>query len=154
MAVRLRILGVALVALVIASPAFAGAALPVLPGSPSVHYNIEPLVRPVSIEYAGDGSGALGGFDGHGRNRFGHLTWTKWTTEVAIGHGANWVDDCMPACADGIFHPYLAELTAFRPRDGHFTRLRVRSGRGPNAVTFTLAVQGSGRHLIYQDLPG
>jgi hypothetical protein len=107
------------------------------------------LVRPAQIIYTGDGSGVLGGFDGGKGRGFGHLTWTRWTTGSAFGHGADWIDDCRPDCADGTFTAHKATLNAFRPRGGRFTRLTIRTSyRGKPLVSNMKLVQ-TGRSLFY-----
>jgi hypothetical protein len=85
-------------------------------------------VRPAVVGYTGDGTGFLGGFDGTGRgsDQFGHLTWLSWTTTIATGSGAVWVNSCEPNCAQGSFSPIAAKVRAFAPRRGHFTRLTLR----------------------------
>lgn len=84
-------------------------------------------VRPAQIIYTGDGSGILGGFSGKGPlPHFGRLSWTLWNQHEALGHGAVWLDDCEPNCAQGTFHPYAAKVHAFGPQQGHFTRLTLR----------------------------
>ena len=84
-------------------------------------------VRPAQIIYTGDGSGILGGFAAGGPNRhFGRLTWTRWTRHEAAAHGAVWLDDCEPNCAEGTFHPYAVTVRALDPRRGHFTVLTLR----------------------------
>ena len=107
------------------------------------------LVRPAQIIYTGDGSGVLGGFDGGKGKGFGHLTWTRWTTGSAFGHGADWIDDCRPDCADGTYTAHRATVNAFRPRGGRFTRLTMRSSyRGKPLVSHMKLVK-SGGTLLY-----
>ena len=59
----------------------------------------------------------------------GGLHWGQWTATVGEGSGANWLNDCIPFCADGKFTPFNANFTAYRPRviSGFkvFTRLKV-----------------------------
>ena len=83
-------------------------------------------VRPASILYTGDSTGALGGFDGTGIAHPGHLAWTTWTQQRAEGSGAVWIDDCDRGCAYGTFTAHAVKVGAFRPLRGHFTRLRLR----------------------------
>jgi hypothetical protein len=84
-------------------------------------------LRPAEIDYTGDGTGVLGGFDGTGRYpSYGHLKWSSWTGTEALGSGAVWIDDCTPSCAAGKFSPYAIAVRAFDPAAGHFTRLRLR----------------------------
>jgi hypothetical protein len=132
----------------LAGSALAQGALPTLLGNwakgPS-----KLLVRPAQIIYTGDGSGILGGFDGGRDKGFGHLTWTRWTTGSAYGHGADWIDDCRPDCADGTFTAHKATVNAFRPRGGRFTRLTIRTAyRGKPLVSNMRLVQ-TGRSLFY-----
>jgi hypothetical protein len=84
-------------------------------------------VRPAQIIYTGDGSGVLGGFSGRGPlAHFGRLSWTLWNRHQAIGHGAVWLDDCAPNCAEGTFHPYSVRVHAFGVQGRHFTHLTLR----------------------------
>jgi hypothetical protein len=85
------------------------------------------VVRPAQVIYTGDGSGVLGGFTGKGPlRRFGALRWSSWGRHQALGSGAVWLDDCIPNCAKGTFHPYAVRVHAFAPSAGHFTRLTLR----------------------------
>jgi hypothetical protein len=108
------------------------------------------LVRPAQIIYTGDGSGILGGFDGGRGKGFGHLTWTRWTTGSAFGHGADWIDACRPDCADGTYTAHAATLNAFRPRGGRFTRLTVRSSYQGKPLVNRLKLVRSDGALIYE----
>jgi hypothetical protein len=86
-------------------------------------------VRPAHVVYTGDGSGRLGGFDGTGLVHPGHLTWESWKPARAEGSGAVWIDDRGKVAA------YRVRVTAFRPLNGHFTRLTLRySVRGKRYV--------------------
>jgi hypothetical protein len=89
------------------------------------HFSLTWQVRPAHIVYTGDGSGVLGGFDGSGIAHPGHLAWSVWTTTVARGSGAVWIDNCTPDCAGGKFSPYRVEVVAFRAVRGHFARLTL-----------------------------
>jgi hypothetical protein len=92
-------------------------------------------VRPAVVNYTGDASGFLGGFDGgKASDRFGHMIWSSWTGTVAVGSGAVWLDTCEPDCAQGVFVPYAVRVRAFAPRDGHFTRLTLRFDAGGDAI--------------------
>jgi hypothetical protein len=122
--------------------------LPTLLGN-SPRGPIKLMVRPAQIIYTGDGSGALGGFDGGNGKGFGHLTWTRWTTGSAFGHGADWIDDCRPDCADGTFTAHQATVNASRPRANRFTRLTIISSyRGKRLVTHMKLVK-TGGSLFY-----
>ena len=91
-------------------------------------------VRPSVVDYTGDGSGVLGGFDGTGRGHYGHLRWTRWTATQALGHGAVWIDDCAPDCATGTFRPYAVTVQASLPRANVFRRLTLRYRYGGKSV--------------------
>ncbi len=135
----------------LSASALAQGTLPTLLGN-SLKGPSKLLVRPAQIIYTGDGSGILGGFDGGKGKGFGHLTWTRWTTGSAFGHGADWIDDCRPDCADGTFSAHAASLNAFAPRGGHFTRLTVRSSyRGKPLVNRLKLVRSDGA-LFYEIL--
>ncbi len=107
------------------------------------------LVRPAQIIYTGDGSGVLGGFDGGRGKGFGHLTWTRWTTGSAYGHGADWIDDCRPDCADGTFTAHKATVNAFRPRGGRFTRLTITSSDRGKPLVSHLKLERESGNLFY-----
>jgi Cutinase len=98
-------------------------------------------VRPPVVTYTGDGSGVLGGFDGSGIDRtrhkfnFGHLKWSAWTAEKAVGSGAVWLDDCNPDCADGTFTPTAVSVLGTAPRHGYFSRLTLKFSRDGKNVT-------------------
>jgi hypothetical protein len=91
-------------------------------------------VRPTVVGYTGDGTGVLGGFDGIGTSGFGHMSWLTWTTRIATGSGAVWLDDCEPNCAEGTFSPFAVTVRAFAPRNGYFTRLTLRYNYNGKAV--------------------
>lgn len=88
-----------------------------------------PQIRPRSIVYTGDGTGSFAGFGraGH-RPKTGRIHWSLWTAHQARGRGADWVDDCTPDCADGLFTAFPVRLRLYRPRHLGayyvFTRLR------------------------------
>jgi hypothetical protein len=107
------------------------------------------LVRPAQIVYTGDGSGILGGLDGAKGKGFGHITWSRWSAGSAFGHGADWINDCRPDCADGTYTAHKATANAFRPRSGHFTRLTITSSYRGKPLVSRLALVKSGRILIY-----
>jgi hypothetical protein len=131
-----------------AGSARAAGALPTLLGN-WVKGPSKLLVRPAQIIYTGDGSGALGGFDGGKGKGFGHLTWTRWTTGSAFGHGADWIDDCRPDCADGTFTAHRATVNAFRPSAGRFTRLTISSSYAGKPLISHMKLVKTGRSLFY-----
>lgn len=116
--------------------ATAGGTAATLPGLLTITRNVDGfVVRPAVIGYTGDGTGYVGGFDGGGRNHFGHITWLTWTKQAATGNGALWGDNCEPDCATGKFSPTPVKVRGFAPHDGHFTRLTLRYGRnGENFI--------------------
>jgi hypothetical protein len=119
------------VGVVAASGASAAAALPALPAySGPIKTGKNPVVKPKSIVYTGDGSGFLAGPGTTGRRpKAGKLNWTKWNATGASGTGEDWINNCLPDCADGKFSAFPVALKASRPRVvlGHkiFTRLKV-----------------------------
>lgn len=100
------------------------------------------VVRPAVVGFTGDASGFLGGFDGGASDRFGHMSWSSWTSTVAVGSGAVWLDNCEPGCAQGAFVPYAVKVRTFAPRDGHFTRLTLRFDFGGDAIFEELGIHG------------
>jgi hypothetical protein len=146
-----RLLGLAITGaatVMLAGSALAQGALPTLLGNwvkgPSTL-----LVRHAQIIYTGDGSGILGGFDGAKGKGFGHLTWTRWTTGSAFGHGADWIDDCQPDCAGGTYTAHQATVNAFRPRGGHFTRLTITSSYRGKPLVSHLKLERENGNLFY-----
>lgn len=129
-----------LAALVLASAASA-AALPGAVadgGNPKAGKNV--LVRPKQIVYTGDGSGFLAGPGKAGRRpKPGNLKWSSWTKGAAQGSGDDWLNNCIPDCADGSFSQHAVSITLFRPRKMLgllvFTRMRLRYTHGPNPFT-------------------
>ncbi|MGI8507235.1 MAG: hypothetical protein ACR2MK_10640 [Solirubrobacteraceae bacterium] len=123
----MRVIKIALAllsALTLVASAQAAGRLPRIPGGLE-HRGL--MVRPAVIEYTGDGSGILGGFDGRGHGTsFGHLRWTRWNRTEGLGHGAVWIKSCIPDCAGSPFKPYAVRVIVFRPRRGEFTRLTLR----------------------------
>jgi hypothetical protein len=90
-------------------------------------------VRPSDawILYTGDGSGRLGGTGGTGLVHPGHLKWESWTKTQAIGSGVVWLDDSVQRTV----REDSVAVRAFRPIDGHFTRLTLRySDRGKHYI--------------------
>ena len=85
--------------------------------------------RPHMIGLSGDGSSFIAGARQHGRQSTsnpgwaGHIAWSSWTMNQAVGSGANWLDNCRPDCASGHYYPYPTKLRAYDPQNGHFTRL-------------------------------
>jgi hypothetical protein len=57
-------------------------------------------VAPASISNCGDGAVGASG-----------LHWTSWTSHLASGYGAYFLNDCTPTCAGGHFHKYPALVT-------------------------------------------
>lgn len=108
-------------------------------------------LRPAEIDYTGDGTGVLGGFDGTGRYpSYGHLKWSSWTGTEALGSGAVWIDDCTPSCAAGKFSPYAVAVRASDPAAGHFSRLRLRFRyRGAEVVDTRGVRKGTGGAYEY-----
>jgi hypothetical protein len=133
-------LGALAVSMATAAPA-AAANLPRLPGKSG-----RLQVRPAVVAVTADGSGYLGGAanrrDVHLTRTnfpaaFGHITWLSWHQGKALGAGAEWEREGTPANPE-IFDPYSMSVTAYRARDGVFTRMAVTvvsaSGKFKDAV--------------------
>ncbi|MFZ0040655.1 MAG: hypothetical protein WAK93_05065 [Solirubrobacteraceae bacterium] len=135
--------------LVLAAPGFAQARtrVPLLPSVTSLRHNLQ--VRPFVIEYTGDGSGVLGGFNGSGRGHYGRMHWLQWTSKQAIGRGAAWLDNCTPDCAAGTFHPFAVKVYATDPRGNVFRRLTLRYRYRGTEVVDRRYVVHSGRLWYY-----
>lgn len=113
--------------------------------------------KPRRIIYTGDGSGLLASEN----DVSGGLSWTTWTATQASADGADWLDDCIPDCADGTFQDYPAVIELSRPRrvDGHlqFTRMTVTyldapppySGYRNGFVTFRLSYNSHDRSIFW-----
>jgi hypothetical protein len=116
-----------------------------------------PQVRPGTIIYTGDGSGALAGRGVRSRHpKFGRLHWTTWNATEGRAFGADWINNCIPFCAAGTFTPYPVNIRAFRPRvvEGHriFTRMQVTytgkfPGRGQSRVQIWKVEDGHGQYF-------
>jgi hypothetical protein len=122
--------------------------LPLLPTDVSTKHNLQ--LRPFVIDYTGDGSGFLGGFDRNGsRLRFGRLRWPQWNRSQATGRGAVWLDDCLPDCAAGTFHPYRVTVYATQPQANVFRRLTLRYRYHGKRVVDRRRVVHAGRAWYY-----
>jgi hypothetical protein len=114
-----------------AAPQSAPTRLPTLLVNGGPHSAYRWKVRPAAawILYTGDGSGRIGGSDGTGLVHPGHLTWGRWTKTQATGSGVVWL------YAQGSVRKDRVTVTAFRPINGHFTRLTLRyTDRGKHYV--------------------
>jgi hypothetical protein len=89
-------------------------------------------VRPRLIGLSGDGSSFIAGAKQHGRQSasnpgwYGRIDWSSWTATEAVGSGANWLDNCKPACVNGTYYAHSARLRAYDPQNGRFTRVWTR----------------------------
>jgi hypothetical protein len=144
---RTGILALVAIATVLAAATSAEAAPPKLlahdPGAGS-----DFVVRPQTVVLSRDATGIFGrlpaGIQRRGRGRRyvgsnrGHLYWRWWTPSEAMrlgdgrqigayGLGTYWVDACDPDCAHGTYYPLTAALTAWRVRDGHYTRIQQQA---------------------------
>lgn len=117
-------LGVALSGI---TPVSSSLALPTLLKSPSrSNFRLKP-----SEIVLGAGSGAISGRGKH-RSRKSKIKWLTWTETAATARARIWFTDCRPSCGQGMYGGYDATIRAFRPIDGHFTRLRITySGKTP-----------------------
>jgi hypothetical protein len=99
-----------------------------------------PQVRPVNFILA----------CGDGNSRLLSLHWKSWDKESARATGVNIVNDCVPFCAAGRFHPYAVVVKLDHPgpwkkhpKVQHYTRMTLTyTGNRPDhferVVTFPL----------------
>ena len=104
-------------------------------------------VRPYVIDFTGDGSGYLGGFDGHpfpkAHPAYGRLRWTEYNANEGRAWGAEWADKCNPDCASGTFFTAgKIYVHVYRPRNGVFTRMTL-SGADFGRRSVTIAAHQS-----------
>jgi len=100
--------------------------------------------RPFVVSYTGDGSGYLGGFNGHKLVRktlntttsIGRLHWTAWNNTEGRAWGADWTDSPCRTCsnANDPLYPVKVNVHVYRPRNGVFTRMTF-NGVGGHALT-------------------
>jgi len=57
------------------------------------------------------------------------LQWTHWGQSVARATGTATWNDCTPTCAAGTWRSASISVSAYRVRDGHYTRLIGRHSR-------------------------
>jgi hypothetical protein len=99
-----------------ANPTAAGASLPsVLTQHPRAPFQ----VRPATIDYTGDSSGFVGGYDGTSVNHRGHLRWTTYRARSALGKGLVWLFD------SGELHVLGVTVHLGTPRAGRFQHLTL-----------------------------
>lgn len=101
------------------------------PALPTLDYGPGFAVRPAVFDgWAADGSVVLGGpssnppYGNYPGGSWGHIRWSRWDADRAIGHGVVWHNDCRPSCGNGHWHREPAtRVSVYRVRHGHFTRL-------------------------------
>lgn len=94
--------------------------------------------RPYVVSYTGDGSGFLGGFNGHKLVRktrntltsIGRLHWTVWNQTEGRAYGADWTDSPCRTCpnANNPLFPAKVNVHVYRPRNGVFTLMTFNVG--------------------------
>ena len=102
-------------------------------------------VRPAGILFTGDGSGRLVGAGGTEVAHPGHVTWRSWTETLALGSGLIWSTNNFSRTIAKV----SATARAFRPVDGHFTRLTLRSTYDGTTDVVTLRIQRDGHYWQY-----
>jgi hypothetical protein len=100
----------------VASPAAAGAPLPSVL---TQHARAPFQVRPATIDYTGDGTGFVGGYDGISINDRGHIRWTTYRARSAVGKGLLWLID------SGTLHVVGVTVHLGTPRSGRFQHLTL-----------------------------
>ena len=96
--------------------------------------NDEGVFEPVTIQLTcGDGTAVAG-----------NLTWSQWSSTMAVGQGSLNEVSCVPDCANGKDIAYKAKLTLSEPVKAgsgkeYFTRIEVTFiGNGPNGSSSQL----------------
>lgn len=71
------------------------------------------------------------------------VRWRSWTRKRAVGFGPGWTDGCDSPCRPAYpWNGSRLKITAYRPRHGHFTRMRFAAAAGPKRYVMTLAYRG------------
>ncbi|MDX3234445.1 hypothetical protein PV392_01820 [Streptomyces sp. ME03-5709C] len=122
----------ALMTVVAAAPASAGAGVPVADGASRA---TAPRHATVLVTCFGRGLVMPPDFllaCGDGNDRLGGLYWSRWGSDSAVGTGYEEANDCDPYCAAGHFHtfPVQIRLSESKPWPGdpnlrHFTKLTI-----------------------------
>jgi hypothetical protein len=107
-------------------------------------------VRPTWILITGDGSGKLGALGGTRAHR-SRVTWSRWTRTQALGSGTVFTTDKLPSIGMSVFRPTIAKaaVRAFRPVDGHFTRLTLRYADHGRQYSSTFRIRREGKYWQY-----
>ncbi len=96
-----------------------------------------PIPRPVVFTCAGHAEMRPGTYIltcADDNNFFTRLSWTSWTSTLASATGSQWVNGCIPNCAEGTFHSYPVDVIFWRsepvahpayPFERDFTRITV-----------------------------
>ena len=88
-------------------------------------------VEPTTIVFPGDGNSIAAG-----------ISWSTWSSDVAIGHGTAHRDTCVPNCAQGMVTPVAATITLSDPGGGTPTVWQSMTGQS-NGLTTTYSYPGS-----------
>ena len=82
-----------------------------------------------------------------GNSYVDHLSWVRWSGQLAVGHGTLEQNDCTPDCAAGKFYAYPATISFSDVQPTHygllFTRYRLVSSQ---------PVRPTGRHSFSESL--
>ena len=106
-----------------------------LPGLYAGEYPAKFKTRPAVVGgWTNDGSGFLGGASARPPETFGRVRWTSWTSKRARGRGVVWSTSDRTTWSAS----RTTTVIAWRPRKGHFTRLRFSydAGDGNRERTF------------------
>jgi hypothetical protein len=57
-----------------------------------------------------------------------NIHWSKWGSSKATGTGVGSWNDCTPDCAGGTWQSANVAITAYRLRDGYYTRVNGSNG--------------------------
>jgi hypothetical protein len=88
--------------------------------------------RPGIVVLSVDGSGLLGGITGRHPtestrgNPFGRLHWTTWNATQGRARGAEWINNCIPSCGQGVYRAFKATVHVYDPSStGVFQRMTI-----------------------------
>jgi hypothetical protein len=98
-------------------------------------------VRPATVIPTGDGSIVIGKLGKRGH----HIHWHVWNASKAYGVATVWVDNGIPTVAQGTFHGFGGTVSAYRVRNGRFTRLTVHYRKAGKLKTWALSLEHLGK---------
>jgi hypothetical protein len=123
----------AAIALMIAIIGFGVAATPASAKPTQLHHGSGFAVKPATFSgWVADGEGSdlpsVGGRTRRPDLNFGSIKWNFWNEKKAVGIAAGWSTSCQSQCESEFpFNGTPLRITAYRPKGGHFTLVKIRS---------------------------